>query len=315
LFVIYKKHRQIFANIKSPGKIFIFILFLIVVFNILNIAEMISYFLAPNDGKIIFLYNNTTYLRDILANKYIFITIPAMYGIVYLFNKNKIITIGMILWILSIIFLWNFRYYSHNIRYLVPLFGILFVYSAVFWDRAISSISKKNTFFPILVLIFFIFISGFKIVRKPQSYYSPNIDFFADVQNANYKVAFEWIKNNITNYRSLPIINNLYEAQLWYLKLSPPATFVKDYTFGIKPGGKSTHNITGKPVYTDLKSFEMYLKENPKGLLVVEDWESILPEDIKQYAKKNMKLEYRIESLEVSPTDKWPIEIYSWGME
>jgi len=57
------------------------------------------------------------------------------------------------------------------------------------------------------------------------------------------------------------------------------------------------------------------MKEDQKGLIIVEDWESILPEDIKQYAKKNLKLEYRVENLGVSPTDKWPIEIYSWGFE
>jgi len=40
-----------------------------------------------------------------------------------------------------------------------------------------------------------------------------------------------------------------------------------------------------------------------------------MPEEIKSYVKKNMKLELRVESLEVSPDDKWPLELYSWGFD
>ena len=56
------------------------------------------------------------------------------------------------------------------------------------------------------------------------------------------------------------------------------------------------------------------LSQNPKGIFIVEDWESFLPEDIKQYARKNLKREIRIESLEVAKDDPWPLEVYTWGL-
>ncbi|PIP64124.1 hypothetical protein COW96_04270, partial [Candidatus Roizmanbacteria bacterium CG22_combo_CG10-13_8_21_14_all_33_16] len=51
------------------------------------------------------------------------------------------------------------------------------------------------------------------------------------------------------------------------------------------------------------------------GILIIEDWESFLPEDIKQYAKKNLRLEYRVEKMTVGgERDIWPLEVRSWGM-
>ena len=54
--------------------------------------------------------------------------------------------------------------------------------------------------------------------------------------------------------------------------------------------------------------------QSTKGILIVEDWDSLLPDDIKNYAKKNLKREFRVESLPQAKDDPWPIEIYSWGI-
>jgi hypothetical protein len=67
-------------------------------------------------------------------------------------------------------------------------------------------------------------------------------------------------------------------------------------------------------LYNSLQSFKNEIKNNPQGFLVVEDWQSFTPEDIKEYAKNNLKLEIRVDSMAVSPDDKWPLELYSWGM-
>ena len=67
-------------------------------------------------------------------------------------------------------------------------------------------------------------------------------------------------------------------------------------------------------IYGDLNSFLIEKSKHQKGILIVEDWESYLPEDIKQYAKKNMKLEFRVEGLAQAKNDPWPLEVYSWGM-
>ena len=73
------------------------------------------------------------------------------------------------------------------------------------------------------------------------------------------------------------------------------------------------HKIANAMVYGSLKDFKKIMKDHPQGLLIMEDWESFLPEDIKQYAKKNLKLELRVESLREAPDDPWPLALYSWG--
>ncbi|PJC30174.1 hypothetical protein CO051_07105, partial [Candidatus Roizmanbacteria bacterium CG_4_9_14_0_2_um_filter_39_13] len=56
-------------------------------------------------------------------------------------------------------------------------------------------------------------------------------------------------------------------------------------------------------------------KKYPKGLVVVEDWVSFFPDEIKEHVKSNLTRELRVESLSQASGDVWPLELYSWGME
>ena len=73
------------------------------------------------------------------------------------------------------------------------------------------------------------------------------------------------------------------------------------------------HHTANAMIYGSLEDFKKIMKDHPQGLLIMEDWESFLPEDIKQYAKKNLKLEIRVENLKEAPDDPWPLALYSWG--
>ena len=104
------------------------------------------------------------------------------------------------------------------------------------------------------------------------------------------------------------IFNDWLDPQRWYLHKGPDIYFMK--------GAKGEAHIKDlqRQVFGTLTDFLREKEKNPQGLLIVEDWESILPEDIKQYAKKNMKLELRVTSLSVAKDDPWPLELYSWGL-
>ena len=239
---------------------------------------------------------------------------PAILGLLIL-KRNYIISIGILIYTFILIFSWTFIQYSHNIRYLVPLFGIIFVFFGVFWGRAGEFISikykvKGAKLLPLIIILLF-FISGYKIVRSPQVYYSPNTDFYGDVQIANYKEMYRQIRIKIPQYKNndVVIFNDLIDAHRWYL---PEKTITSYFTKGTKQPVK--HIIEGGLVYGSLSDFKKQLNKYPKGILIVEDWESLLPEDIKQYAKKNLKREIRVESLEVAKDDPWPLEVYSWGL-
>lgn len=302
-FIIQKYNSKIFKNNLKYLFFAGIILFLAV-----------SLFFYINSGialRSISFFNNFVYFREFFFHQYLFFTISSLFGAWFTRNKFKSIGVSIFFWALILIFFWTFIHYSRNIRYILPLFTIMQVFFGIFWATVFEKFFPKKSVLVTFIFISMLFIGWNKVVKKPNIFYSPNADIFADVQNADYKSAFNFIKSNFPDYKEMVVLNDLIDAQKYYLtgKENADAYFMKGITTPQK------HGVNGVMVYGNLEDFIKVQTKYPKGLLIVEDWESILPEDIKQYAKKNMKLEYRVENLEVSPTDKWPIEIYSWGME
>jgi len=102
------------------------------------------------------------------------------------------------------------------------------------------------------------------------------------------------------------------DTQRWYLEESPINAYFMKRFINEKPEPNIIDDVM---MYGTLEQFLAEKEKYPKGLLVVEDWISFLPDDIKEYAKKNLKKELRVESLSQAPGDVWPLELYSWGME
>jgi 4-amino-4-deoxy-L-arabinose transferase-like glycosyltransferase len=303
VFFIITYQKQFKESLKKPYIIIGLILILFLGFFLFQMPKMITWLINAK------LVNNTTYLRELLWRNYAFISLPAIIGIFTIDKKKRGILVGILLYSITLLSLWNFKQYSHNVRYLIPFFGIIFVFFGVFWAQVGEKLFMNKSAYLCLIVASLLFIGGYKIVRKPASFYSPNADLLGDVQISNYKDAFHYLRS-----KNIPIYNDVVDAQIWYLDKPPEATFMKAYTVGLKDGQSKLHGTTGNPIYTSLSQFKNEMKKNPKGILVVEDWESFLPEDIKQYAKHNLKLEYRVEGLPEANGDNWPLEIYSWGL-
>ena len=186
--------------------------------------------------------------------------------------------------------------------------ALLFVFAGTGFAQLGNLILKRKSWIVLLAVFIFFFISGYKLVLRPQAYYNPNLDFYGDVQIADYKTFYTKLKAKYSDLNSVVVFNDVLDAQRWYLNKEPDTYFSK----GIKK--PLTHRLTGKKIYGSLKDFLVLKEKNKKGFLIVEDWESILPEDIKQYAKKNLKLQLRVESLPNAKNDPWPLELYSWGL-
>ncbi|HLL60123.1 MAG TPA: glycosyltransferase family 39 protein, partial [Candidatus Nitrosocosmicus sp.] len=293
IFFLYRKN--IITNIYKPYILIAAILIILGGIFLLQIPKMIiALFNNP-------IYNHTTYLRELLWRNYAFITLPAFIGLFTIFKKYRIMFIGISLYIFSLLFLWNFRGYSHNVRYLVPLFGLLFVLFGIFWGEIGDKVFNKKSGFICLIVAILIFMGGYKIVRKPASYYTPNADLYGDVQIADYKNTYEKIEKEFPDLNNIAVFNDVIDSQIWYMNKQSNAYFMKGV---IKP---TRHPVDNTIIYGSLKEFLNEKNKYPKGILIVEDWESFLPEDIKQYAKKNMKREFRIEGLPQAQGDNWPI--------
>lgn len=247
-----------------------------------------------NEGKYLFVYNNITYTRELLWKNYAFLLLPAIFGLAVCWKKNKLLILETIIWLATLTFFWTFRSYSHNIRYLISFFGVIFVFFGVFWSKVGEKLIDNKSWLSCLLVAGFLYVGGYKIVRKPAIYYTPNADLYGDVQIADYKTAFALIKQKMPDYKDIAIFNDIPDAQRWYLDKQPTIFFAK--------GSKNS----------TLEQFLIEKAKYNKGLLIVEDWESLLPEDIKQYAKKNMTRVIRVEGLPEAQGDNWPLEVYSW---
>lgn len=294
--------------VKKPVFVILALAFLITAGIGLKLPSLLATFLIPDDFKSIFANANTTYLRELFWRNYAFITMPAIIGFLVTFRSHKALTRGLLVWALLLILIWNFRAF-HNVRYLVPIFGLLFVYFGVFWAIVGEKLMNKKSALVCMLVAILLFTGGYKISRKPLSFYNPNSDLLADIQIADYKTAFAQLKNKFPDYEKMVIFNSFLDPQRWYLRTHPTVYFSKGLGENSIPHGLDQH-----PIYGNLNNFLKEKGNYKQGLLVVEDWQSILPDDIKEYAKKNLKREIRVEGLRQANGDNWPIEIYSWGM-
>ncbi|MFA5770201.1 MAG: glycosyltransferase family 39 protein [Patescibacteria group bacterium] len=259
-----------------------------------------------NEGALL-PYNHLYQSIKLFAYKYSFISISAFFGFVWSFKKNKTISIAILFYSAVVFLMATFRSYVFNIRYVLFLFGVLFLYFGIFWAK-VGEKYKKNFQFSIFnfqfnglsvvtfIIIAFFVITQYKVSILPRPYYNPNIDKYGDVQIANYKDFYAQLKQRFPDYKKLFVINDTADAESWYFGRNSNAYFIK---------------FTPKD---SLEDFKKLIAQHPQGLLIMEDWESLLPEDIKQYAKKNFKLELRVESLKEATDDPWPLALYSWGI-
>lgn len=281
---------------------------ILAIVTIISSILILPIFLSSLGSGQIFPFNHLYQSIKLFIYKYTFISVCAFFGYIWLFKKYKTISIAVLFYSAVVFFMTSFRAYIFNIRYVLPLFGILFLYFGIFWAKIGEKyFPKKSWIIPITVIIL-LYATGYKIVRFPQAYYNPNIDKYGDVQIANYKDFYTQLKKRFPDYKNLYVINDTIDVEYWYFGRYSNAYFMK---FTTKPYKHLTVNAI---VYGSLEDFKKIIKDHPQGLLIMEDWQSLLPEDIKQYAKKNLKLEFRVESLKEAPDDPWPLALYSWGM-
>lgn len=314
VYLIFSYRKFLHKYLKKPFFMSVLLILFIGFIYLFQIEKIIFSFIKAGKGNIIFTYNHLTYLRELLWRNYAFITLPAIIGTLIAVKKNRLLHIGIFLYIVTAVYLWTFKHYTHNIRYLIPLFGLIFLYFGIFWGYITETFFSKSKYIILTFIVVLLFIGGYKIARKPARYYNPNADLIADIQIADYKTAYKFLSAKYPQLDTYYIVNDWIDTQYWYLKRMPNALFMKYETLGIPYGEKTFHKTTGIPIYTTLTQFKDMTKKYPKGILIVEDWDSFLPEEIKIYAKKNLKREVRVEGLLEAQGDNWPLEIYSWGL-
>ena len=273
--------------------------------------------------------NNLGYYHSFLWREYGLFTFLSLIGWVSLyFKKNGQVGYILLYSIAHLVFV-TFFFGHHMSKYLLPMFPILLIGAAIGIVTLSDSISASfnNQFLkkslPI-VLVIFIVLSGHKFVNHPKSYYSINHDF-REISNIDYNEVYSIIREHIDQH---PAVIETWPGRLqWYLGNGYQNGYlyrweneegvanghIKKTEFYVENGEKRVSKQFGFVGNTG--DLEKIIKKNKVGFIFIDD--SSLPQDVIQYAEKNLKKELYLDHypLDDNPYSIWPATLYSWGVQ
>lgn len=244
--------------------------------------------------------------------EYIWLLLPAFFGSIYVWYKNKNLFIVLPIFVGIIFTLAIFKLNTQYVRYSLPAMPLLYIlFSIGFFEliRFFTFRQSKKT----VVLIYIAFSLGFiaapivkgKIIVLPKYYYSIN----ADVREnpiVDYKYAFTRIKTMIEGKKYVVLMDAWVDRFPYYIPGRP-------FIFLTRVANKVPDPHFG--TIDNVGDFDREVKGHAYGIVVVENWMSMTPPELQDHIKKTLKHEFTVNDLPYNGNDKWSISIYSWGFD
>jgi 4-amino-4-deoxy-L-arabinose transferase-like glycosyltransferase len=317
-FGVFKKIFNIFQ--KKKLKTFLLTIFSLslTVFLLYKINFFIALqaFLKPSYEGLGF-YNHWWYYHSFLWRQYGLISFLAFLGLIFALLKNWRKNTLILTVFFFVMFLINFRLGAHYVRYLYvifPLIIILFSYALVqielIWQQLIKN--KKLYFlknFFLLFLAIFLIINGYKFTFKPGKIYSINEDM-QEVPEVDFKGLYNFVKEKNMDNDDWILINTWPDHATWYLGEGKPNFWLRQKE-SVK--GKNYDVLSGALVISNLEDLKNIIKNNTRGLIILESWETLIPEGTKEFIKENLKKEADFDRIYPIQPRYWLVEVYSWG--
>ncbi len=252
-------------------------------------------------------YFSPLHYRIFLTHNYLWLVIGSILGFIIIFKKDKEIAM---LWGGSIFFIFTtaiFKINPNYVRYSLPAFPLMYVLFAKGIVTVIEKTTKQEYLRWSLVLLTFILLSFTgKFVFWPKYYYSINADM-RENPIVDYKLTFHKIKDLIKDKKDIIVMDAWNDRVPWYL---PDQKFI----LLIKEGNSVVDPVYGEKMMGTIEEFEIEKNLYKSGVVVVEDWQSQTPEDLKGHIRKNLKFEFTVQDLPYNENDHWGISVYSWGI-
>lgn len=245
--------------------------------------------------------------RIFLTHNYLWLIVGSVVGFIAIYKQNKFLALllsGSATFIFAVAI---FKINPNYVRYSLPAFPLLYLLFSAGLVSIISRLTTRNTFqYLLLAISFFLLSLTHKLIFWPQYYYSIN----ADVREnpiLDYKTTFEKIGKLMEGKSNTLIIDSWNDRVPWYL---PDQKFVMtNYATpkGIDP-------VFGEEFIGSVEDVKNQIKKHSSGVVIVEDWQSFMDEDIKDYVRKNLKYEFTTQDLPYNSGDHWGVSVYSWGI-
>lgn len=304
-------------------KILILILLIFILFWYAGIRTIFIETFINNNYSIKF-HNNFWYYHSFFWRQYSLFTFLFFLGLLNsVIKKNrKTYFISSLAFVHLFVVVFLLRYL--NVRYLYPVFPLIFFGYAVYFLEEISKFwwpksSIKQSLF-LFSLTGLIIINGNKFTFRPRLFYSLNADM-KEIPQVDYQLVYERIKNGIEKADSpIPVVDTWADRIIWYLGTDYAKAFV------IRSSDKLSYSVryyqeVDRPAIRSIVNKEELLdliKKNSKGYIFIDGHEvPNLPPDALSYIENNLKPELKLSrfSLDPDPYDTWPASLYSWGME
>jgi len=252
-------------------------------------------------------YFSPLHYRVFLTHNYLWLIVGAIIGFFTLYKKDKELTLLLGGSILLIFFMAIFKINPNYVRYSLPAFPLLYILFAEGTVSVIDKITKKEYLKCLLIIFAFALLSlTGKLIFWPKYYYSINADM-RENPVVDYKYAFGRISEMIEGKDDVLIIDAWNDRVPWYL---PGQKYVMA-NFATPTG---TDSLYGEEFIGTVDGIKTKISEHKTGIVIVEDWQSFMSEDIKEYVRENLKFEFTVQDLPYNENDHWGISVYSWGI-
>jgi hypothetical protein len=257
-------------------------------------------------------YNNFYYYRVFLTHNYLWLTLSAFLGFIWLGFKKKfkewlifLIILGLQTIVVSFFLIQPFTRYFYIVFPFLILLGSFFLHSL---SELFRNKIRAHLFLILLVLLL-VFFSRDKLSFVPQKTYSLNQDM-QEIPEVDYKKIYGFIEKKLNDHPGTVFISNWYDHPIWYLgegKL--------DYWLRVKASPSQTKDdFSGALLLDNLDSLKEIILKEKKGLIILESWENHLPQGTAEYIRLNLKKEFELDRLYSVQPRYWPVGVYSWGM-
>jgi len=196
------------------------------------------------------------------------------------------------------------------VRYFYIIFPFLVLFAAVGLIEISHQIiqTSKLRYLMLVFLAFFMVAMGNKFTLFPERIYSVNEDM-QEVPEVDYKKIYAFVGEKIKENPEIVYVANWNDHPIWYLGEGS-----LDYLLRTTSSSVEIDSFSGAQYVKTLNDFEKVVSNNPKGLILLESWETELPIGAREYIKDNLKKELEIDRLYPVQPRLWPVEVYSWGI-
>lgn len=123
----------------------------------------------------------------------------------------------------------------------------------------------------------------------------------------DYKLAFANIKELISDKEDVLVIDAWNDRVPWYLPN-------QEYIMANVATPEGVDPMYGEKFVGTLDGIKNEISDHKSGVVIVEDWQSFMSDEIKEYVRKNLKFEFTVQDLPYNENDHWGISVYSWGI-